>query len=162
MPRLISILCAMALLSCPSGHTEESPDAGTSDAEDSPMQTIDLSAHRWQHRVILLFAPTSDDASYAAMSKEIWSRPAGVEERDLIVYELFFRQTGMAFGRGILPAATRKLAASLDVPPDHFTFLLIGKDGGVKMRSSEPTPVPKIFRTIDAMPMRQREMRRQD
>jgi hypothetical protein len=36
--------------------------------------------------------------------------------------------------------------------------LLIGKDGGVKLRSSEPVSVKDIFGLIDSMPMRRQEM----
>jgi hypothetical protein len=38
-----------------------------------------------------------------------------------------------------------------------FTVLLIGKDGGEKLRQHTSIPIDKL----DAMPMRQAEMRRQ-
>jgi hypothetical protein len=37
--------------------------------------------------------------------------------------------------------------------------LLIGKDGGVKLRAEEPLPAAEFFALIDTMPMRRREMR---
>jgi len=39
-----------------------------------------------------------------------------------------------------------------------FQVLLIGKDGGVKLRSSEPVSMKDLFGLIDSMPMRQQEM----
>jgi hypothetical protein len=46
-----------------------------------------------------------------------------------------------------------------EVPDDGFAVVLVGKDGTEKRRDLSPVPVAPIFETIDAMPMRQREMR---
>ena len=42
---------------------------------------------------------------------------------------------------------------------DGFEIVLIGKDGGVKLRSKTPLDVETLYAVIDAMPMRRREMR---
>ena len=36
-------------------------------------------------------------------------------------------------------------------------FYLVGKDAGIKIAGRTPTPIPVLFRTIDAMPMRKQE-----
>ncbi len=41
-----------------------------------------------------------------------------------------------------------------------FTFLLVGKDGGEKLRSDSIINLEQLFQTIDAMPMRQSEMKK--
>jgi hypothetical protein len=41
-----------------------------------------------------------------------------------------------------------------------FSAVLIGKDGGVKLRQTKPITSALLFATIDAMPMRQQEMRK--
>ncbi len=43
--------------------------------------------------------------------------------------------------------------------PDRFTIVLLGKDGGEKLRSNEPLTWQKLQDTIDAMPMRRDEVR---
>ncbi|WP_041734743.1 DUF4174 domain-containing protein [Dyadobacter fermentans] len=43
-----------------------------------------------------------------------------------------------------------------------FTFILVGRDGGEKLRSSEVVSAEKLFGLIDAMPMRKDEMRRNE
>ncbi len=43
---------------------------------------------------------------------------------------------------------------------DPFTIILEGRDGGEKYRSNQLTPVTHLFALIDAMPMRQAEMRK--
>lgn len=45
-----------------------------------------------------------------------------------------------------------------NVIPNQFTLLLIGKDGGEKLRSTKPVEIETIFTLIDSMPMRQAEM----
>ena len=40
-----------------------------------------------------------------------------------------------------------------------FRVVLIGKDGGVKLRQEEPISVADLFALIDSMPMRKQEMR---
>jgi len=40
-----------------------------------------------------------------------------------------------------------------------FTVVLIGKDGGEKLRREEGANLGEIFGLIDTMPMRRREMR---
>lgn len=40
-------------------------------------------------------------------------------------------------------------------------IILIGLDGGVKLRAEEFLSNQKLFETIDSMPMRMQEMRRQ-
>ena len=54
------------------------------------------------------------------------------------------------------PHEKGRLRAALAV--DGFEVLLVGKDGGVKLRQETPLSVDDLFATIDAMPMRQREM----
>ncbi|MCF0072696.1 DUF4174 domain-containing protein [Dyadobacter sp. CY261] len=41
-----------------------------------------------------------------------------------------------------------------------FTFILIGRDGGEKLRSSDIVSAEKLFGLIDAMPMRRNEIER--
>ena len=41
-------------------------------------------------------------------------------------------------------------------------MVLIGKDGGVKLRKPSPWSTREISRSIDKMPMRQREIREQN
>jgi hypothetical protein len=43
------------------------------------------------------------------------------------------------------------------IKPNQFALLLIGKDGGEKLRSTRPVELKSIFGLIDSMPMRQAE-----
>ena len=50
-----------------------------------------------------------------------------------------------------------ELAKTWDVSKP-FTLILVGKDGTEKLRSHKAVEVETLFETIDAMPMRIREM----
>lgn len=41
-----------------------------------------------------------------------------------------------------------------------FTFILVGRDGGEKLRSTDVVSAEKLFGLIDAMPMRKSEVKR--
>ena len=46
------------------------------------------------------------------------------------------------------------------IPPDSFAVVLLGEDGGTKLRSIAPVPVEKLNNLIDRMPTRKLEMQR--
>lgn len=112
---------------------------------------VDMDQHHWQDRVILLFAADNEDEHYKAMRQQLDDEVDGVKDRDLVIYELFFDQSD---------GTAEATAEAWNVESAGFTYLLIGKDGRVKARSEKAVAVESIFRQIDSMPMRQREMRR--
>ncbi|PJJ47789.1 DUF4174 domain-containing protein [Hymenobacter chitinivorans] len=109
-----------------------------------------LKASRWQKRVLLLCAPTSDNAALLRQRQLLATDRPGLQARELLVREVLF---------ATLSAADRNyLTETLHVSPTRFTMVLLGKDGGSKRRETEPVTPASLFTTIDAMPMRQREM----
>lgn len=111
-----------------------------------------LKASRWQKRVLLLCAPTGTDAALLRQRQLLAPARADLAARDLLVREVVLAE---------LSAADRKyVAETLRVSGSSFTVLLVGKDGGVKRRETEPVAPASLFETIDVMPMRQQEMRR--
>lgn len=71
---------------------------------------------------------------------------AGVSDRDLRVEYL----------TGAEGAGARQ---DYGVAEEESAALLVGRDGGVKLRSPEPITPDELFGRIDEMPMRQREVR---
>ena len=97
------------------------------------------------HRIILIFGnnTTLVQRQLVLLQKD----SSGLAERDLIVKQ-------------VKPGDD--LYVSYQIKPDEpFTIILIGKDGGEKYRSVNMLTTNHIFTIIDAMPMRQAEMRRQ-
>ena len=105
----------------------------------------DLSAQK-SHCEIWLFTADADNASFIAQ-KAALNDFAGLKERDILIHEVI--------GFKAHQALFKKYKAS----PHNFTFILVGKDGGEKLRASGPVSQEKLYRTIDAMPMRKLEMK---
>ncbi|QJD98052.1 DUF4174 domain-containing protein [Mucilaginibacter robiniae] len=96
-------------------------------------------------RFILLFADNSSNKYLQEQLQILQSDKPSLKERDLEIKTYFASHDQALFN-------TKSIKA-------NFTFLLIGKDGGEKLRSTKPIALAKLFGTIDAMPMRQDEMK---
>jgi hypothetical protein len=76
----------------------------------------------------------------------------------MLVFQIVKDLNVLTFNDRILPFDGQKLRETYRVENDTFATILIGKDGGEKLRSSKAISVSNIFDEIDAMPMRQDEM----
>lgn len=114
---------------------------------------VTLDDHAWKHRVLLAFAPDDNDALEAHRAQ--WHDVAGIEERDMVLFEIV---GDAVWADGERRGHARALRERFGPDEGALTVVLIGKDGGEKMRGPGLAP-QDVFATIDAMPMRQREMR---
>ena len=105
----------------------------------------DLQQFVWEKRPIVVFADSPNDPNFGLQMEYLQERVADLAERDVIVL------TDTA------PGAAGPLREALR--PRGFMLVLIGKDGGVKLRKPFPWDVRELSRTIDKMPVRQREIR---
>ncbi|WP_324677483.1 DUF4174 domain-containing protein [Hymenobacter sp. GOD-10R] len=111
-----------------------------------------LRAGKWEKRMVLLYAPAADNAEFKQQKSLLAQAQGAVHDRDIRVLELTANQ---------LSAADKQyLQQQLKVEPTQFTVLLIGKDGGVKLRQTKALTAQQLFGTIDKMPMRQQEMKK--
>lgn len=134
---------------------------------DAPSDSVDfrLDAHRWEHRLLLVFASSDRADSLEKQEDRFEGHDAGFRDRDLLLLTITGEATGTlreAPGtepRRLTEAAVGRLYDHFGVPVEAFRVVLVGKDGTEKHRDAEPVTVRSVFDTIDAMPMRQREMR---
>ncbi len=110
-----------------------------------------LKKYQWKNRVILLYAPSGMDEKLAKQNKVLAQDEAGIKERDLVIHQV------TPDAEDIFDAVRSEYGLK-----ESFTFVLIGKDGGVKKRSEDVVSLESLFSLIDSMPMRQSEMRRKD
>jgi hypothetical protein len=131
----------------------------TMTAQANGQDKIRLKDYQWKNRLILAFSPSTKDKGYRAFAKDIALQAEEVVDRDLLVFRLL--ETGeVRLGETSLPTGSGDyLRESFSIRPGRFTVLLIGKDGGVKLRREGGVELGEIFSLIDSMPMRQREMR---
>ena len=106
-----------------------------------------LAQMRWDRRVLIVAAPSPQDPALAEQCRILGTWSAKRDERDLTIVEVVGDQVRGASDTAL--ALRRKFRL-----PATFTTILIGKDGGEKLRSAKPFPAAVLEQTIDAMPMR--------
>ena len=89
------------------------------------------SARASDFREVQIFAENADSPTYQKQAAEFLAHWRGLRERDV--------EISTTFGR------------------TPFEIVLIGKDGGEKLRQGQVLSSEKLFGLIDAMPMRQAE-----
>lgn len=135
--------------------------ASQSMAQTPDKNSFDLDNYQWQNRLVLIFSQTDSGDLYQQQLTEFEGNKEGFADRDLIVLHLFSNASSFGDDRSISDFDTRKLSDEYDVGTESFTVILIGKDGTEKLRTTSVLETEKLFTVIDAMPMRQREMRNQ-
>lgn len=105
----------------------------------------DLSEFKWTKRPVIVLADSADDPAFIEQMELIERHADDLAARDVVV----IIDTD--------PAARSSIR--LKLRPRGFMLTLVGKDGGVKLRKPFPWDVREITRSIDKMPMRQREIR---
>jgi len=142
MKRLTAVVIAGLIATAPLAQEA----AGAEDTRlFAPADMADLSEFRWKKRPVLVFADSADDPAFIEQMELLHSREEELRERDVIV----LTDTD--------PDARSPLR--LQMRPRGFMLVLVGKDGGNKLRKPFPWSVREITRSIDKMPMRQREIR---
>lgn len=109
------------------------------------LRSQNLSDYRWKNRLVLLVGQPNDSLLNAQQQifKPVYKQ---VKERDLVILQL---------------QNTALLKDQYKIKPNFKGVLLIGKDGGLKYKTSFTVQPQTIFTVIDGMPMRQAEMQKQ-
>lgn len=118
-----------------------------------------MSGYKWKKRPLVVFAGSAGDASLEKQRAIVAASRGGFAERDMVVVYVVGSDVTSDLGAGPgMSAAT--LRSRYGVGAGAFRAVLVGKDGGAKISSASPLSAGTLFGTIDAMPMRQQEMRR--
>lgn len=126
---------------------EVAPDFAWLDASG---QTQTLGAWKDRFRVVLLFS--HDEGAFAAWEKR-------QQERAFIERDLRILAVGPCAALPSLGDEDGSIARLFGVPTGATAFFLIGKDGTIKCAQNTVPDLDELWAQIDAMTMRQREMR---
>jgi hypothetical protein len=147
----------------PDSRTNEAKQPGDrSKTEKARQETkFSMEQYAWENRPLLIFAPSPDDSRYRKQKRKVDQATEEFRDRDMVLIRVFSSGDSSRAGDQPLSASdAQQLRQTYDVHPDSFSVLLVGKDTGVKRRSTRPVDIQDIFDQIDRMPMRQREMER--
>lgn len=116
-----------------------------------------LSDFGWKNRVVLVFGEPADRKLIQQIDI-LTDRQDALAERDMVVIRVAGDEAQAIFGAAAGLDAER-LRRDADITDGGFQIVLVGKDGGVKLRSGEVVGDVAIFDLIDRMPMRRAEQR---
>jgi len=120
---------------------------------------MDLNVYRWKNRLLMVFSSSQDDPNYRSLIKEMQDQRNGLKDRDILLFEVFEKGQSRLDGSPLKKDSADLLRKQFGIRPGQFCTILIGKDGEEKRRWESMVGFGVIFSVIDAMPMRQREMK---
>lgn len=118
----------------------------------------ELSDYLWDRRPLLVFAPTDRDPRVGETLSRIEATRCDFVGRDMVFGLVVTEGNSTLDGQGIIADESRRLRNQYAIGETAFGVLLIGKDGGEKLRVNEVPDLQAIYAVIDGMPMRSREM----
>ena len=126
--------------------------AGAAWADANP-----LSAERWKTRPVVLVVPQDGDPLLTRVQAALAQTGAreAFRAREMVLYTVVAgagRRNDEALGTAQTAALLKALQLDARGPS---TFVLVGKDGGVKLRTGAGVDLQQVFAEIDRMPMRQ-------
>jgi hypothetical protein len=120
---------------------------------DNPLQE-----YQWENRILVVFSEKDGKSILEDQQQLFAAHQAGMDDRDLIVFTIT-GSSGKGPGGNLQDSEIVYLKEKYE-PAKPYSIILIGKDGGEKLRSDDVLSIKKLFNTIDAMPMRQSEMKK--
>lgn len=128
-----------------------------------PLHPQSLAAMHDCYRPLLVFSPSATDPRLTAQQATLDAAADDMMDRNLLLLPVL---NDAAHYKAPLDAPTASLhrgeAAALrtrfHVAPGSFLVVLLGEDGGSKLRSQHPVTIEQLNSLIDTMPTRQREM----
>jgi hypothetical protein len=124
--------------------------------------SMNLAQFQWKNRLLFLFSPDKNHPLFKKFKNEILNHQAEVKDRDLVVFEMCERDSAKMNGSDIDRQTADAIRDHFSVPSNKFSLILVGKDGGIKLKRHDHVSLEEVFELIDSMPMRQSEMRQKD
>jgi hypothetical protein len=121
--------------------------------------SMDLTKFQWKNRLLFLFAEDGNDPSFKNLQSQIMAQKAEADDRDLIVFEVPAQGPARMNSSPLDRKEADSIRTHFAIPGNTFSLILIGKDGGIKLKRSDQVDLREILGLIDSMPMRQNEMR---
>ncbi|WP_238949256.1 DUF4174 domain-containing protein [Mycobacterium sp. IDR2000157661] len=118
----------------------------------------ELSDYRWERRPLLVFAPTDSDPRLAETLSRIEASRCDFVTRDMVLGVVVGEGTSTLDGQVMNSDESQRLTTQYGIGEDALSVVLIGKDGGEKLRVKDVPDLQSIYAVIDGMPMRSREM----
>ncbi|NTE86359.1 DUF4174 domain-containing protein [Agrobacterium rubi] len=108
-----------------------------------------------KNRIVLVFG-NADDLKVVRQTKVLLTQIAGLDERDMVVIGVTEDRATRIYGK-VRALDRTTIREEADIVGNDFQVVLVGKDGGIKLRSPDVVSDIQMFDLIDRMPMRRSE-----
>ena len=123
---------------------------------------MDLTQFQWKNRLLFLFAPDASNPLFNRLQSEITKQLHEVEDRDLVIFKILEHGPSRMNTTPLDRQTANSIRDHFAAPQRLFTLILVGKDGGVKLKRNDQVNLADVFGLIDSMPMRQNEMQQKN
>ncbi len=120
----------------------------------------EIKKHQWEERVLILLTDDVKNSVYQKQLVEFNTEIKNFKERKLVVY----RATPKFHIKGLTSTkkdTSTQLYKNYKKKKSSFEIILIGLDGGIKLRKATLLKKEDLNGLIDAMPMRRSELKKQ-
>lgn len=118
----------------------------------------ELSDYLWQSRPLLVFAPADNDPRLVETMRRIEASRCDFADRDMVLGRIVTDGASTLDGNVVDTNQAQRLRSAFGIGAKSFSVVLIGKDGGEKLRVNAVPELSAIYAVIDGMPMRGSEM----
>ena len=117
----------------------------------------DLKDLKWKNRLVVIKTTDPDSAFYLEQLNELSRDIEGLKDRKIVIFTVMdslYRDHQKNSWKPLHESDNALFETESD-----FEILLIGLDGGVKLRKKSPVSRSALFALIDKMPMRRAELK---
>jgi hypothetical protein len=126
----------------------------------------DLKNHRWEDRILIIKTLDAKNEQFLAQLAEFKNANEEMKERRFVLYTILGDvYTQINYKKPKQLYTTDKISGRLaNILDDNqlFEVILIGLDGGIKLRQTQVLTKKELFGTVDSMPMRRSELRKKN
>ncbi|MCP4884145.1 MAG: DUF4174 domain-containing protein [Flavobacteriales bacterium] len=121
-----------------------------------------LEQHEWNDRILIVKAESEASKTYQNQIEELRNSSSALKERKLMIYQVIGNKYELVdydnpeiIGSGEVSNQMNVNILNKKIP---FEIILIGLDGGIKLKKSDIIRKEELFNLIDSMPMRSSEL----
>lgn len=120
-----------------------------------------MEKHLWKNRVLLVKTSDENNPKYEEQLIELSNLNAELSERKMVLYQIIGDKYKLTDFQNLEMNHSWKNSKSINNDlfdkQAHFEVIVIGLDGGIKLKKREVLEKKELFNLIDSMPMRMQE-----